>query len=350
MEGSNSGRESRRNDSISSVMSFTADSPSWNRQEGNDDSNRHSNNPAPTTPRDNDKRAARAKRARRYHARKAEHENHVLPHREQPQRPITPCSTNSFNASSIRSYPEATQTSEMDIKHSVFNLLEQLPSHEDLVSPFQMASDLPPITPESLAELEMSRIINNPKLRHDVNFDKELHFRPNHEGTKGKFKFQAAEEYWKALFAELELYRIIGERLSQCQHADQASELSRMMKASQLRMPGMFDTIKTVLKTLIPAKDQVMVSDRLDTPMIMQQISKGVFDLNDLASWLSTLLKAHCAPMRDDLVDRMVEKTRQGVNEGSQKLIVTSLRTALVILEAMKLVCDPVVTDVKPSH
>ncbi|GAB7355013.1 hypothetical protein MBLNU459_g5619t1 [Dothideomycetes sp. NU459] len=227
----------------------------------------------------------------------------------------------------------------MDYLHAVFLLLEQIPAHEDvdLVYCFDRAGLYPPITHESLAELDVARIINNPKLRHDVNFDRELHFRPNLDGSRGKQKLKNADEYWKALVAELELYRTIGGQLFTCESAQDEEYWSRMMQASQKRMPGMFETIKEVLKSLVPERDQPIVNDRLDVPMVMQQISKGVFDLMEFALWLATLLKAHCAPMRDDWIDQMVTQTRKGVEEGCQKRIVLSLRQTLGILEAMKL-------------
>jgi hypothetical protein len=72
----------------------------------------------------------------------------------------------------------------------------------------------------------------------------------------------------------------------------------------------------------------------------MQEIERGVCDLVRLAEWLAHLLKEHCAPMRDELVDRMVQQTRLGVAKNSSEQIVKGLRELLGILEAMKLVCS----------
>lgn len=227
----------------------------------------------------------------------------------------------------------------MEIQYDLYQLLEQVTGEHtmDLVDSFDRASDFPPITHESLAELDIARIINNPKLRHDVNFDKELHFRPNLDGSRGTSKLRAADEYWKALIGELELYRAVGQRLMTSETPDEQDYWMRMMKASQKRMPGMFVTIREVIKTLVPERDQQTISEMLDVPMIMQQISKGLFNLMDLANWLAKLLKAHCAPMRDDWIDQMVAQTKRGVNEECQKRIVIGLRQLLGILEAMKL-------------
>ena len=244
---------------------------------------------------------------------------------------ISPCKSTS---------PRSHRISDMDIEHRLYELLEQTTAHQDvdLVDSYMRASMQPPITHESLSELDITRIINNPKLRHDVNFDRELHFRPNLDGSRGKHKLKAADEYWKALIGELELYRACGAQLVTCDTSDKLAYWSRMMNTSQKRMPIMFDTIREVIKTLVPEKDQPTVAERLDVSMIMQEISKGVFDMMSLAEWLSRLLKAHCAPMRDEWIDQMVAQTQRGMNEGCQKRIVLGLRQLLGILEAMKLV------------
>lgn len=43
----------------------------------------------------------------------------------------------------------------------------------------------PPVTKATMSELDVSKIIHNPKLRHDVNFDPELHFPPDVDGERG---------------------------------------------------------------------------------------------------------------------------------------------------------------------
>jgi hypothetical protein len=43
------------------------------------------------------------------------------------------------------------------------------------------------VTKATLSELDVSKIVHNHKIRHDINFDPELHFRPNLDGhTEGK--------------------------------------------------------------------------------------------------------------------------------------------------------------------
>ncbi|KAK7613298.1 T-complex protein 11-domain-containing protein [Phyllosticta paracitricarpa] len=205
-----------------------------------------------------------------------------------------------------------------------------------LAQSFAQAGLYPPITKHSLSELDIAAIINNPKLRHDVNFDRELHFRPNFDGAKGKFKLKTAEEYWSALAAELDLYTFLFHSTSSHSTREEVS-WSRTVKIAQRRIPFMFDTLRDIIKSLVPEQDQSRVDEQLDTTMLMQQIEKGVCDLVSLAKWLSHLLKAHCAPVRDEWVDKMVEQIDLGTRGGSGRSLVNGLRELLGILEAMKL-------------
>ncbi|KAF2153044.1 Tcp11-domain-containing protein [Myriangium duriaei CBS 260.36] len=243
---------------------------------------------------------------------------------------LAPVSSFSRNNSSL---------TDVEIESQLLQLLEQVSSAEDadMSISYSKASSNPPITSDSLSELDIARIINNPKLRHDVNFDKELHFRPNLDGSRGRQKLRAADDYWKALVAELTLYTAVGAKLRACTTTHDAEYWTRMMSSSQKRLPVMFETIRNILKTLVPERDQPAVAERMDVAMIMQEISKGLFDMMSLAQWLSTLLKAHCAPMRDEWIDQMVGQVQKGIESNCQKRIIAGLRQLLGILEAMKL-------------
>lgn len=200
---------------------------------------------------------------------------------------------------------------------------------------FENADEHPPITPASLAELDMPRIINNPKLRHDVNFDRELHFRPNLDGSKGRQKMQQADQYWRALEAELFMHNMALVRRMSPQ--GNGAYWDRISKASLVRLPKIFAAVRDILKTLVPDYDQKAVKERLDVDHIMQQIQNGMCDLIDLGNWLAKVLKNHCAPMRDPLVDSMQKEIKHGARENSPKRLVSGLRQLMNILEAMKL-------------
>lgn len=211
------------------------------------------------------------------------------------------------------------------------------PGGADISFCFERASRQPPITPEALAELDMPRIINNPKLRHDVNFDRELHFRPNLDGSKGRQKVKSADQYWQALEGELFMYGFASQQKNQVRDAETEAYWERVLRCSQRRLRKIFEAIRDILKTLVPDYEQKTITERLDVDLIMQEISNGVCDLIDLSNWLAKVLKAHCAPMRDELVDAMQMDIEVGALEGKHGKLVNGLRQLLAILEAMKL-------------
>lgn len=211
---------------------------------------------------------------------------------------------------------------------------ETQPSVEELAQDFLYATLTPPVTTQSLSELDMQSIITNIKLRHDVNFDRDLSFRPNLDGAKGQRKERTADKYWTALIAELELYK----RLFQGTPPIPQAKLERFARGAQRRIPVLFQTIRDVIKSLVPDSDHSRVDEHLDVPLLMQEIERGVCDFVRLAEWIARLLKEHCAPMRDVWVDEMVALTRQGAVTQDSKQIIIGLKTLFAILEAMKLV------------
>ena len=50
-----------------------------------------------------------------------------------------------------------------------------------------------------VSELDVKKIVNNPKLRHDANFDPGLHFRPNLDSEKGRRKAEKANNFWEIM-------------------------------------------------------------------------------------------------------------------------------------------------------
>ncbi|KAF2770142.1 Tcp11-domain-containing protein [Teratosphaeria nubilosa] len=211
--------------------------------------------------------------------------------------------------------------------------------NEPAACAFEKANRHPPITPETLVELDMSRIINNPKLRHDINFDRDLHFRANTEGPRGEEKKMSAERYWRALEAEFFMYCFAGMHRHEAPPdlEDGPDYWERVMKASQKRLPKLLRVARDILKTLVPDYEQRAITARLDASFIMQEITKGVCDLVDLSNWLAKVLKKHCAPMRDALVDSMQANMQEGAVNNNCAQLVKGLRKLLLALEGMKI-------------
>lgn len=219
-------------------------------------------------------------------------------------------------------------------------LMNVIPGMEgaELGEAFQYAADLPPVTKQSLGELDVQNIITNIKLRHDVNFDKDLSFRPNLDGPKGQEKRRHSDMYWRSLVAELELYARLFQGAPSA-HDIEGADWSTFVQHIQRRIPKVFRTLHEILESLVPERDHPRLNEHFDGTMLMQEIERGVCDLVKRVEWVATLLKEHCAPMRDGLVDKMVQTTTVGVATNNTAHIVSGLKELLGILEAMKLVC-----------
>ena len=184
----------------------------------------------------------------------------------------------------------------------------------------------PPVTKGTLSELDVTKIIHNPKLRHDINFDPELHFRPNTDGEKGRRKQQKASLFWKALGEQLTMFIVNRDEF-----------MSRYGNGEEWCLPLLLKSVKEIIQTLVPSKDRAYLDEGLNVNLIMQQFSKGMADLEKLASWLSGVLKSHCAPMRDEWVEEMHSQLTTGNRNNDIDLLVGGMRNLLSVLEAMKL-------------
>lgn len=194
----------------------------------------------------------------------------------------------------------------------------------------------PPVTKKTLSELDLPCIMSNINLRMDANFDRDLHFKPDLDGEKGKRKKKEAADYWDSLALEIAIYSFRAATADISIEEVESTDGSR--RTFDPRLPALFETLQDVIKTLVPERDHPTVMQNLEVPLLMQQIRKGVLDMLTLATWLAALLKTHCAPMRDEWADRMVEQIQEGSQSQDPREIVNGLQTLFSILEAMKLV------------
>ncbi|KAG9239555.1 T-complex protein 11-domain-containing protein [Amylocarpus encephaloides] len=183
----------------------------------------------------------------------------------------------------------------------------------------------PPVTKGTLSELDVNKIVHNPRLRHDINFDPDLHFRPNIDGEKGRKKHQKSAHFWGTLRSQLQEY------------LSSRDQFDARYGEVEWALPATLNAIRGILETLVPQKDRASVEETFNVELLMQQFRMGVADLVKLANWLSQLLKCHCAPMRDDWVDEMVVQLSNGDRNGDVDLLVEGMTSLLSVLEAMKL-------------
>lgn len=250
----------------------------------------------------------------------------------------------------------------------------------------------PPITRHTLRELDLAEILKNPQLRHDVVFDANVQFRPNFDGERGKKKKEACEKYWTAVSREIELGCICtsfeGQRLLPCTCGGAAAPsgpqrspiaMTRDSKSGPgscskwpadrsppSRVPVLVQELRAICLSILPggngaaysptlsrsplastmagggpplvshsgggliSADHSVLASTLDPVFISQQLAHGVLDVPDLVSFLASVLQLHCAPMRDEMIDEMVQETKRGrVGKG--------LRMCFEVLELMKL-------------
>ncbi|KAK0740511.1 T-complex protein 11-domain-containing protein [Schizothecium vesticola] len=184
----------------------------------------------------------------------------------------------------------------------------------------------PPVTKATLSELDVHKILHNPKLRHDINFDHDLHFRPNLDGDKGRKKTEKANQFWKMFQEQLILFV-----------TDRDSFRRQHGNGDNWCLPTLLMAVKDIIQTLVPQRDRNMLNEGLDVKQLMQEFNHGVADLERLAQSLSSVLKQHCAPMRDDWVDEMYQQLSRGNRNDDTDELIKGMRSLLSVLEAMKL-------------
>ncbi|KAL8932336.1 MAG: hypothetical protein Q9216_006880 [Gyalolechia sp. 2 TL-2023] len=200
----------------------------------------------------------------------------------------------------------------------------------------------PPITKESLNELELNKIVSDARLRHDLNFEHEIMFRPNTLGSRGANKKREEDRYFKALANELDRY--ISHGTSPPTPPSGPRTCSATSKQSSPtspitpeRVPRMITAIREVVKTLVPAAKWEMVDDQFDVDLRMQELENGICDMARLIEWLGELLLCSCSPMRDSMVMAMVTRTREAITAQDTHQLVNAIKDLFSVLETMKL-------------
>jgi hypothetical protein len=204
------------------------------------------------------------------------------------------------------------------------------------------ATTHPPVTKESLEELELPYIQSNITLRVDINYDDELHFTPV-SGEKGEQKKRDGGRYWRAIVSEIKIVyqHSLLVRCAECDERQPSSSDKRVLKdrlpSFQRRLPVLFHKLRELLIILVPERDAYQISQYLDAPLLLQELSHGLLDIVRLADWLDVLLTSHCAPMRDVSAHEMAMKMAYGAEHGDVQCLVSGIEMLFQLLEAMKL-------------
>lgn len=214
---------------------------------------------------------------------------------------------------------------------------------ENVRTALMFAVQHPPVGVATLNELDLNCILHNINLRSDINFENDLHFMPV-KGKRAEQKREEAQEYWLALAAELKIHLHTRLECPPSHHDEQRCA----PKTFTPRLHRMFADLRDLLETLVPDRDHISISENLDVPFVMQQIENGVLDIPRLARWLASLLKSHCAPMRDEWADQMTRQIEEGAQKIDMALLVKGIERLFSVLEAMKLVMPFAVTLLIP--
>ena len=195
------------------------------------------------------------------------------------------------------------------------------------------AAIAPPVTPETLKELDLQWIQNNINLRVDVHYDYDLHFMPI-SGRRGEEKRSEAQIFWRVVEIEMRVHH--HNRSGQCPVCSRQPAGPTVITFNQ-RLPIMFSKLKALLLILVPNDDHHSVREALDVGLLMQQLREGVLDVVKISRWLSGLLTTHCAPIRDEWAHEMTLKVSEGVQQNDLSSLMAGLEKLFSFCEAMKL-------------
>jgi len=93
--------------------------------------------------------------------------------------------------------------------------------------------------------------------------------------------------------------------------------------------------------SLLPPSERSLVEEVVDPEFLCQQLFRGVLNVENLARFLGRIMKEHCAPMRDSMVEKMMTQFECAQQTESTQTFVLGLRMVFELLEGMKLVLLP---------
>ncbi|KAJ1722332.1 cAMP-mediated signaling protein sok1 [Coemansia erecta] len=178
----------------------------------------------------------------------------------------------------------------------------------------QTLAALPPINRYTLRELKIQNILQNPRLRHEVLFEPKLEFRPNSSGQLAEAKQRAAHQYWATVDQALKT------------ESGLSTVAMLVVELREILAEMAEDTPKSDL-----ARHAIDLRERLDEVRIRQQLAHGVFDVNVVVTYLSSVMSEFAPGERHAAV---IAKVGSYVARGR---IVRGFRLAFDVLESIKI-------------
>ncbi|KAJ2394377.1 cAMP-mediated signaling protein sok1 [Coemansia sp. RSA 2603] len=178
----------------------------------------------------------------------------------------------------------------------------------------QTLAALPPINRYTLRELKIQNILQNPRLRHEVLFEPKLEFRPNSSGQLAEAKQRAAHQYWAVVQQGLKT------------DTGLSTIAMLVVELREILAEMAEDTPKSDM-----ARHAIELRERLDEVRIRQQLAHGVFDVNAVVTYLSSVMSEFAPGERHAAV---IAKMGSYVACGR---VVRGLRLAFDVLESIKI-------------
>lgn len=180
---------------------------------------------------------------------------------------------------------------------------------------------LPLIAKAMLSELDIHPIAFNPKLRHDVNFKLDLHFRSDLDGECGCDNIERAKTCQGLLRTE--------SAASDTRYSDEEHHLIVALTHLQDQ-----------LESLISEYDKPSLKEMLLVWEIVEQFRHGLACFENLSFWLSRTLKSYCAPERDEQVDKITKSLNTLSYSQDFRGILEVQRSLSTLLWQMQSVCQ----------
>ena len=207
---------------------------------------------------------------------------------------------------------------------------------------YSTSNEKPPISVNTLSELDLDNISTNLLLRHDLNFDLTICYRPSARGIQGERKDAEMAKYWNDVRTELAAWLLEKDLSLDCFPSDcqcpthmQRDRGSGQMRLVRLRQ--IFRTLVDILKTLLHADECLGIDLWIDNDL-RQELENDACDFLFLNGCMSALQRRHCSSDMHCLIDLMTTKIHDGVRHLNGETIIDSLKQMFGILEIMKLV------------
>ncbi|PVU95979.1 hypothetical protein BB561_001471 [Smittium simulii] len=196
----------------------------------------------------------------------------------------------------------------------------------DETNPFRLENkklyQIPPINRSTLSELGIKRILVNPRLRHEIVFEKKLEFKPKLPNGTEKTKNELSNNYWNKLEKDIKNYNFF------------KYKFPALANPGTIRIFNLIIEIKGILLDIFEdiefKPDMYKFSQKFEPSSLLYQIKTGNFAGDDLISYTTDILKDISAPTLHSKIDKIINCT-------ISKNYTKAFRECLACLEIIKM-------------